>query len=46
MEKLSYFLKLEKCEFKMIRTQFLGWLITEERITIDSAKASSLMNWP
>jgi len=46
MEKLSYFLKLGKCEFETTKTEFLGWLITTEEITVDSAKASGLTNWP
>jgi hypothetical protein len=46
MEKLSYFLKLGKCEFEMTKTKFLGWLITTEGITTDPAKASGLANWP
>ncbi len=46
MEKLSYFLKLGKCEFKTIKTKFLGWLITKEGVTMDPLKASGLANWP
>jgi hypothetical protein len=46
MEKLSYFLKLGKYEFKMTKTEFLGWLITAEGITVNPTKASGLANWP
>jgi hypothetical protein len=46
MEKLSYFLKLGKYEFKMLKTEFLGWLITKKGITLDPSKASGLANWP
>jgi hypothetical protein len=46
MEKLSDFLKLGKCKFETTKTKFLGWLITAEGITVDSAKASGLANWP
>jgi len=46
MEKLSYFLKLGKCEFETMKTEFLGWLITKEGVTMDPSKASGLANWP
>ncbi len=46
MEKLSYFLKLGKCEFETTKTKFLGWLITKEGVTVDPLKASGLANWP
>jgi hypothetical protein len=46
MEKPSYFLKLGKGKFKMIKTEFLKWLISAEGITIDPAKALGLANWP
>jgi len=46
LEKLSYFLKLGKCEFKRTSVEFLGWLITPEGITIDPSKAAGLAKWP
>ena len=46
MEKLSYFLKLGKCEFEQPTIEFLGWLITKEGITVDPAKATGISEWP
>ena len=42
MEKLSYFLKLSKCEFECTKVEFLGWLITGDGITVDPSKAAGL----
>ncbi len=44
LQKLSYFLKLGKCEFKQSSIEFLGWLVMPEGITIDSSKAARLAN--
>ena len=46
MEKLSYFLKIEKCEFEQSKIEFLSWLITKEGITMDPTKAARLVEWP
>ena len=46
MEKLSYFLKLGKCEFERSEVEFLGWKVTEEGITVDPSKATGLSEWP
>ena len=46
MEKLSYFLKLGKCEFERLEVEFLGWKVTEEGITVDPSKATRLSEWP
>ncbi len=46
MEKLSYFLKIGKYKFKQSKIEFLGWLITKERITVDPMKAAGLVEWP
>jgi len=46
LQKLSYFLKLSKCEFECNQVEFLGWLIMPEGITIDPSKAARLANWP
>jgi hypothetical protein len=43
---LSYFLKLEKCEFKKSSVEFLRWLVTSEGITMDPSKAEGLAAWP
>lgn len=46
MEKLSYFLKLKKCEFERPKVEFLGWSITKDGITVDPSKAKGLAEWP
>jgi len=46
MEKLSYLLKLGKCEFECTKVKFLGWLITSDGITVDPLKATRLTEWP
>jgi len=46
MEKLSYFLKLGKCEFEKSSVEFLGWLVTKEGVTVDPSKAVGLAEWP
>jgi len=46
MERLSYSLKLRKCEFEQPEVEFLGWLITEQEIMVDPSKAIGLSNWP
>jgi len=46
MEKLSYFLKLGKCEFEKSSVEFLGWLVTKEGVTVDPSKAVGLVEWP
>src|SRR6266851_4835899 len=46
LQKLSYFLKLRNCEFEQSSIKFLGWLVTQEGITIDPSKAEGLAQWP
>src|SRR5216683_3162350 len=46
LQRLSYFLKLSKCEFEKTSIKFLGWLITQEGITIDPSKVAGLLQWP
>jgi hypothetical protein len=46
MKKLSYFLKLGKCEFECSSIEFLGWLVMTEGITVDPSKAAGLAKWP
>ena|SRR6267154_4562005 len=42
LQKLSYFLKLGKCEFEQPTEEFLRWLITSDGITMDPSKAEGL----
>src|SRR6266851_10037972 len=46
MERLSYFLKLGKCEFECPSMEFLGWLITQDGVAVDLSKAARLSCWP
>ena len=46
MEKESYFLQLTKCEFEKDRVNYLGVVISRERIHIDPIKVKGLQNWP
>ena len=46
MEKLSYFLKLGKCEFEGLEVEFLGWKVIEEGIMVNPSKATGLSEWP
>ena len=41
--KLS--LKLEKCEFDVLRVQFLGFVITPNNISMDPEKVNAIKNW-
>ncbi len=46
LEKESYFLRPAKCEFKKERVDYLGVVISRERIHIDPLKVEGLRNWP
>jgi len=40
------FLKLEKCKFGVTEVEFLGMIISEGRIRMDSTKLSGIASWP
>ncbi len=46
LEKESYFLRLTKCESEKDRVDYLGDVISRERIHIDPIKLKGLQNWP
>ncbi len=46
LEKESYFLRPAKCEFEKERVNYLGVVISRERIHIDPLKVEGLRNWP
>ncbi len=46
LEEESYFLQLAKCEFKKEKVNYLGVVISQERIHIDPIKVEGLRNWP
>jgi Reverse transcriptase (RNA-dependent DNA polymerase)/RNase H-like domain found in reverse transcriptase len=39
-------LKLSKCGFHVTETKFLGYVISEEGISMDPAKVDSVLSWP
>src|SRR6266481_10093845 len=46
LEEESYFLRLAKCEFEKEKVDYLGVVISQERIHIDPIKVKGLRNWP
>jgi hypothetical protein len=42
----SLFAKLEKCEFNVDTTNFLGFVISPEGISMDEAKVQVIRDWP
>jgi len=46
LEEESYFLRPAKCEFKKEKVDYLGVVISRERIHIDPIKVKGLRNWP
>ncbi len=46
MEEESYFLQPTKCEFEKEKIDYLGVVISRERIHIDPIKVEGLKQWP
>ncbi len=40
------FLKAEKCEFKVLETEYLGVIISENSIRMDPVKIAGIAEWP
>ena len=40
------FFCLEKCEFQKIRIKYLGLIISENKVSMDSVKVSRVQEWP
>jgi len=46
LEEESYFLRLAKCKFEKEKVNYLGVVISRERIHIDPIKVKGLRKWP
>ncbi len=46
LEEESYFLRPTKCEFEKEKIDYLGVVISRERIHIDPVKVEGLKQWP
>jgi len=44
--KNSLFVKLEKCEFHVKETTFLGFIVSINDLTMDKNKVKSVLEWP
>lgn len=42
----NLFVKLEKCKFHTSKVEFLGYIISNEGISMDQAKIDSVTSWP
>jgi hypothetical protein len=42
----NLFLKAEKCKFNIKEVEYLGLIISENKITIDLTKLAGICNWP
>jgi len=46
LEEEDLFLKLEKCFFEKPSIEYLGMIISQNKIQMDPAKLSAVLNWP
>ena len=46
LQENDLYLKLTKCEFKKTKVEYLGMVITEGKITMDSVKVKGRQDWP
>ncbi len=46
LRKNKLFLKVEKCEFKVLETKYLGVIISEGSIHMDPVKVRGITEWP
>jgi len=42
----NLFAKLEKCEFHVVQTEFLGFIVSTKGLSMDNSKLDSIKNWP
>ncbi len=46
LRRNKLFLKAEKCEFKVLETEYLRVIISEGSIWMDPVKIKGILNWP
>ena len=46
LQENDLYLKLTKCEFKKKKIEYLGMVITEGKISMDSVKLKGIRDWP
>ena len=46
LHKNDLYIKLEKCEFLKRRIEFLGYIIEDGQVSMDSIKVKGITNWP
>ncbi len=46
LRKHKLFLKAEKCEFKVLETEYLGVIISKGSICMDPIKVKGILDWP
>ncbi|KAI2651181.1 Transposon Tf2-9 polyprotein [Labeo rohita] len=46
LRKQHLLLKAEKCEFNLTTVQFLGYIITSDRVQMDQKKVQAVAEWP
>jgi hypothetical protein len=46
LEKADMGLHPEKCVFHAKKVEFLGYILTQDRIKMDPAKVKAVLNWP
>jgi len=45
LKEAGLFVKPEKCGFSVMKTTFLGLIISEEGLEIDAEKVNTVLNW-
>jgi len=46
LQEHELYVKLEKCEFSVQRTNFLGFIISPEGVEMDPARIATIIDWP
>ena len=46
LQENNLYLKPTKCEFKKTKIEYLGMVIEEGKITMDSVKVKGIRDWP